>query len=56
MKKGPETSAAEGLTKRVLLSLVVDVAELEVYTARVRAQVAALATVHEIEMPVAEAD
>jgi propanediol dehydratase small subunit len=49
--KGNEHDAVEGFTKRVLLSLVVDVTELRKTTERLQVQVFTLAKAHGIVPP-----
>jgi hypothetical protein len=52
--KGTTTmnKADDGFTKRILLSLVTEVVEVESYAKRIRIQVAALAKEHGIKMPI----
>jgi hypothetical protein len=44
--------ADDGFTKRILLSLVTEVVEVESYAKRIRIQVAALAKEHGIKIPI----
>lgn len=51
IKAGDEDAAVDGFTKRVLLSLVVDVTELRKTTERLQVQVFTLAKAHGITPP-----
>lgn len=52
--KGDEDDATKGFTKRVLLSMVVDVTELRKTTERLQVQVFTLAKAHGIVPPSSE--